>query len=391
MLNELKKQFLEVFGGTDEGLRVFSSPGRVNLIGEHTDYNGGYVFPAALTMATTIIARPRTDSIVRMKATDLDGVVEGDLNTIDKYKDLKWGNYQFGIFDELKKAGYNICGADMLFHDTTPHGGGLSSSAAIEVSAAIAMASLGGAKDIDNIEMAKISQAAEHNYIGVNCGIMDQFASAMGKANHVIFLDCKTLDYQLVPMNLGGCKLVISNTNKKRSLADSKYNERRAECEAGLEMLKAALPDKNCLGEISMEEYEANNHLITDETVNNRVRHVISEDDRVLRSVEVLKQGDLNAFGKLMNASHESLRDLYEVSCTELDTLVESAQKLDCVLGSRMTGAGFGGCTVSLVKEDGVDEFIEKVGAEYLEKVGYAASFYISEIGDGGREIVNPF
>ena len=391
MLNELKKQFLEVFGGTDEGLRVFSSPGRVNLIGEHTDYNGGYVFPAALTMATTIIARPRTDSIICMKATDLDGVVEGDLNTIDKYKDLKWGNYQFGIFDELKKAGYNICGADMLFHDTTPHGGGLSSSAAIEVSAAIAMASLGGAKDIDNIEMAKISQAAEHNYIGVNCGIMDQFASAMGKANHVIFLDCKTLDYQLVPMNLGGCKLVISNTNKKRSLADSKYNERRAECEAGLEMLKAALPDKNCLGEISMEEYEANKHLITDETVNNRVRHVISEDDRVLRSVEVLKQGDLNAFGKLMNASHESLRDLYEVSCTELDTLVESAQKLDCVLGSRMTGAGFGGCTVSLVKEDGVDEFIEKVGAEYLEKVGYAASFYISEIGDGGREIVNPF
>lgn len=391
MLNELKKQFLEVFGGTDEGLRVFSSPGRVNLIGEHTDYNGGYVFPAALTMATTIIARPRTDSIVRMKATDLDGVVEGDLNTIDKYKDLKWGNYQFGIFDELKKAGYNICGADMLFHDTTPHGGGLSSSAAIEVSAAIAMASLGGAKDIDNIEMAKISQAAEHNYIGVNCGIMDQFASAMGKANHVIFLDCKTLDYQLVPMNLGGCKLVISNTNKKRSLADSKYNERRAECEAGFEMLKAALPDKNCLGEISMEEYEANKHLITDETVNNRVRHVISEDDRVLRSVEVLKQGNLSAFGKLMNASHESLRDLYEVSCTELDTLVESAQKLDYVLGSRMTGAGFGGCTVSLVKEDGVDEFIEKVGAEYLEKVGYAASFYISEIGDGGREIVNPF
>lgn len=391
MLNELKKQFLEVFGGTDEGLRVFSSPGRVNLIGEHTDYNGGYVFPAALTMATTIIARPRTDSIIRMKATDLDGVVEGDLNTIDKYKDLKWGNYQFGIFDELKKAGYNICGADMLFHDTTPHGGGLSSSAAIEVSAAIAMASLGGAKDIDNIEMAKISQAAEHNYIGVNCGIMDQFASAMGKANHVIFLDCKTLDYQLVPMNLGGCKLVISNTNKKRSLADSKYNERRAECEAGLEMLKAALPDKNCLGEISMQEYEESKHLITDETVNNRVRHVISEDDRVLRSVEVLKQGDLSAFGKLMNASHESLRDLYEVSCTELDTLVESAQKLDCVLGSRMTGAGFGGCTVSLVKEDGVDEFIEKVGAEYLEKVGYAASFYISEIGDGGREIVNPF
>ena len=391
MLNELKKQFLEVFGGSDEGIRVFSSPGRVNLIGEHTDYNGGYVFTAALTMATTIIARPRTDSIVRMKATDLDGVVEGDLNTIDKYKDLKWGNYQFGIFDELRKAGYNICGADMLFHDTTPHGGGLSSSAAIEVSAAIAMASLGGAENIDNIEMAKISQTAEHNYIGVNCGIMDQFASAMGKANHVIFLNCKNLEYSLVPMKLDGYKLVISNTNKKRSLADSKYNERRSECEAGLEILKTAMPDKTCLGDISIEEYEANKHLIKDEIINNRVCHVISEDDRVLKSVDVLEKGDLKAFGKLMIASHESLRDLYEVSCDELDTLVDSALKLDCVLGSRMTGAGFGGCTVSLVKEDGVDEFIEKVGAEYLEKVGYAASFYITEIGDGGREIKNPF
>ena len=391
MLNELKKQFLEVFGGSDEGIRVFSSPGRVNLIGEHTDYNGGYVFPAALTMATTIIARPRTDSIVRMKATDLDGVVEGDLNTIDKYKDLKWGNYQFGIFDELRKAGYNICGADMLFHDTTPHGGGLSSSAAIEVSAAIAMASLGGAENIDNIEMAKISQTAEHNYIGVNCGIMDQFASAMGKANHVIFLNCKNLEYSLVPMKLDGYKLVISNTNKKRSLADSKYNERRSECEAGLEILKTAMPDKTCLGDISIEEYEANKHLIKDEIINNRVCHVISEDDRVLKSVDVLEKGDLKAFGNLMIASHESLRDLYEVSCDELDTLVDSALKLDCVLGSRMTGAGFGGCTVSLVKEDGVDEFIEKVGAEYLEKVGYAASFYITEIGDGGREIKNPF
>lgn len=391
MLNELKKQFLEVFGGSDEGIRVFSSPGRVNLIGEHTDYNGGYVFPAALTMATTIIARPRTDSIVRMKATDLDGVVEGDLNTIDKYKDLKWGNYQFGIFDELRKAGYNICGADMLFYDTTPHGGGLSSSAAIEVSAAIAMASLGGAENIDNIEMAKISQTAEHNYIGVNCGIMDQFASAMGKANHVIFLNCKNLEYSLVPMKLDGYKLVISNTNKKRSLADSKYNERRSECEAGLEILKTAMPDKTCLGDISIEEYEANKHLIKDEIINNRVCHVISEDDRVLKSVDVLEKGDLKAFGKLMIASHESLRDLYEVSCDELDTLVDSALKLDCVLGSRMTGAGFGGCTVSLVKEDGVDEFIEKVGAEYLEKVGYAASFYITEIGDGGREIKNPF
>jgi len=388
MINQLKKQFLETFGGADEGIRVFSSPGRVNLIGEHTDYNGGYVFPAALTMATTIIARPRTDSLVRMAATDLEGIVEGDLNTIDKYKDLKWGNYQFGIFDELRKSGYNICGADMLFHDTTPHGGGLSSSAAIEVSAAIAMASLGGAKNIDNIELAKISQLAEHNYIGVNCGIMDQFASAMGKKNHLIFLNCKTLDYKLVPIKLDGYKLVISNTNKKRSLAASKYNERRSQCEAGLEILKEAMPQKECLGDISPQELENSKHLIEDPIVLNRVTHVIEEDDRVLKSIDALNSGNLIEFGKLMTASHISLRDLYEVSCPELDTLVDSALKTEGVLGSRMTGAGFGGCTVSLVKEDCVDTFIEKVGADYLEKIGYAASFYVSEIGDGGREII---
>ncbi|MGN1093131.1 MAG: galactokinase, partial [Monoglobaceae bacterium] len=378
-----------LFGGSDEGIRVFSSPGRVNLIGEHTDYNGGYVFPAALTMATTIIARPRQDSIVRMAATDLDGIVEGNLDTIENYKNLSWGNYQFGVFDELRKAGYNIFGADMLYHDTTPHGGGLSSSAAIEISAAIAMAALGGATDIDNIEMAKISQLAEHNYIGVNCGIMDQFASAMGKKNHLIFLDCKTLDYQLVPIQLDGYKLVISNTNKKRSLAASKYNERRSECEKGLEILKSAMPEKTCLGEITADEFEQHKALITDEIILNRVTHVISEDDRVLKAIDALKNGNLVEFGQLMNASHVSLRDLYEVSCEELDTLVDSALSVDGVLGSRMTGAGFGGCTVSLVKDESVDTFIEKVGKEYLDKIGYAASFYITEIGDGGREILD--
>ncbi len=388
MIAELKKQFIEIFGGDEKDLRVFSSPGRVNLIGEHTDYNGGYVFPAALTMATTIIARKRDDSIIRMAATDLDDVVEGDLNTIDKYKDLWWGNYQFGVFDELRKAGYNITGADMLYHDTTPHGGGLSSSAAIEVASAIAMANLGGASDIDNIEMALLSQKAEHNYIGVNCGIMDQFASAMGKKNHVIFLDCKSLDYKLVPIKLDGYKLVISNTNKKRSLAASKYNERRSECEKGLELLNTVLKDKTCLGDISGDELESAKSAIDDEIILNRVSHVIAEDDRVLKAIDVLGKGDLIEFGKLMTASHVSLRDLYEVSCEELDTLVESALSIDGVLGSRMTGAGFGGCTVSLVREDAVDEFIEKVGKTYLDKIGYEASFYITEIGDGGREIL---
>ena len=385
--SELKQEFIKVFGGNEDDIRLFASPGRVNLIGEHTDYSGGFVFPAALTFCTTVAARVRDDNKIRMKATDLPEIVEGTTDTLENFKDLKWGNYQFGVFTELKKAGYNIVGADMLFHDTTPHGAGLSSSAAIEVSSAIAMAALGGAKDIDSIEMAKLSQLAEHNYVGVKCGIMDQFASAMGKKNHAIFLDCKTLDYQLVPINIDGYKLVLSNTNKKHSLGASKYNERRHECEAGFEILKKELPSATCLGDITPEEYYRVKDAIKDETVERRVRHVVEEDARVKKSIEVLTAGDLVTFGKLMTASHESLRDLYEVSCDELDILAAEALKVDGVLGSRMTGAGFGGCTVSLVKDDAVDTFIDRLGKIYLDKVGYEASFYITEIGDGGREL----
>ncbi len=386
-IQELKKQFIETFGGSEDGLRVFASPGRVNLIGEHTDYNGGYVFPAALTFCTTVIARKREDGVIRIKATDLPDMVEGSLDTLDNFRDLKWGNYQFGVFVELEKAGYTITGADMLFHDTTPHGAGLSSSAAIEVSSAIAMASLGGATNIDSIEMAKLSQKAEHNYVGVKCGIMDQFASAMGKKNHAIFLDCKTLDYQLVPIELDGYKLVLSNTNKKHSLGASKYNERRGECEAGYEILKKHLPEITCLGDVTPEMYEPLAQYITDEVVERRVRHVIEEDDRVKKSIEVLTAGDLKSFGELMTASHNSLRDLYEVTCPELDLLAAEALKIDGVLGSRMTGAGFGGCTVTLIKSEMVDTFIETIGKKYLDTIGYEASFYITEIGDGGREL----
>lgn len=385
--SELKQEFIKVFGGNEDDIRLFASPGRVNLIGEHTDYSGGFVFPAALTFCTTVAARVRDDNKIRMKATDLPEIVEGTTDTLENFKDLKWGNYQFGVFTELKKAGYNIVGADMLFHDTTPHGAGLSSSAAIEVSSAIAMAALGGATDIDSIEMAKLSQLAEHNYVGVKCGIMDQFASAMGKKNHAIFLDCKTLDYQLVPINIDGYKLVLSNTNKKHSLGASKYNERRHECEAGFEILKKELPSATCLGDITPEEYYRVKDAIKDETVERRVRHVVEEDARVKKSIEVLTAGDLVTFGNLMTASHESLRDLYEVSCDELDILAAEALKVDGVLGSRMTGAGFGGCTVSLVKDDAVDTFIDRLGKVYLDKVGYEASFYITEIGDGGREL----
>ncbi len=386
------KEFISIYGGTEEGIRVFASPGRVNMIGEHTDYSGGYVFPAALKMKTTIVMRKRDDNLIRLKATDLDGIVEADINKLDSYKGIPWGDYQIGVAYVLQQAGYDICGADMLYDDTVPHGGGLSSSAAIEVSTALCFATLSNEKNgittpIDMIQMAKYGQKAEHEYAGVNCGIMDQFASAMGKENHAIFLNCRDLSYELVPLDLKGMKIVISNTNKKHALGASKYNERRSECEAGFEILKGAMPEKTCLGEITAQEFEQYKNLITDEVVLRRVTHVIGENDRVLRAVDALKAGDVKLFGDLMNQSHNSLRDDYEVTCFELDTMVDEARKIDGVLGSRMTGAGFGGCTVSIVKEDSVDEFIEKVGAEYEAKTGIKPSFYVTEPGDGGKEI----
>ena len=391
-LNAIIDKFIEIYGGDKSDLRVFASPGRVNLIGEHTDYNGGFVFPAALTMKTTIVARKRNDNKLVLRATDLPDVVEADINNLDNYRDLKWGNYQVGIAYEMQNRGFDIVGCDLLYDDTVPHGGGLSSSAAIEVSTAVMFKTFADEKngktpEVDMIEMAKISQMAEHNYVGVKCGIMDQFASAMGKKDHAIFLDCKTLNYEYAPLAFEGKKLILTNTNKKHSLGASKYNERRSECEKGLEMLKKGLPDKNFLGEISIEEFEANKHLITDEIVLKRVTHVIYECDRVLKSVKALKDGDMVAFGKYMNQSHDSLKDLYEVTGNELDTLAYEARKIDGVLGSRMTGAGFGGCTVSIVDENAVDTFIAEVGKNYTEKTGIVPSFYVTEIGDGGREV----
>ena len=388
---ELKKEFEKRFGEGGK-LRVFASPGRVNMIGEHTDYNGGYVFPAALTMKTTIIYRERNDGIIRMMATDLPDVVEADINNLDNYRDLKWGNYQVGVAYVMQKAGFAIKGCDMLYDDTTPHGSGLSSSAAIEVATALAFATAsneekGITEPVDMIEMAKLSQQAEHEYVGVKCGIMDQFASAMGKKDHAIFLNCKTLEYKLVPLDIKGCKIVISNTNKKHSLGASKYNERLGECGAAVEALKKSLPGIACLADVSPADFEKYADTIEDKTVRNRAQHVVYEIDRTLKSIEALEKSDIALFGQLMNGSHDSLRDLYEVSCVELDTLVDEARKIEGTLGSRMTGAGFGGSTVSIVKEEYVDEFIEKVGKVYEEKIGYAASFYVSEIGDGGREL----
>lgn len=392
-VNEIKKLFIETFGGSDKNLRVFASPGRVNLIGEHVDYCGGPVFPAALTMKTTIVARKRDDDIIRLKATDLDIVVEAKIDELEKFKgQLKWGDYQLGVALELKNAGYKIVGCDLLYDDTTPHGGGLSSSAAIEISTALLFATFsneenGITKPVDMIEMAKLGQAAEHSYIGVKCGIMDQFASAMGKKDHAIYLNCATLDYEHVPLNLGDCCLVLSNTNKKHSLGASKYNERRMECEAGLNALKTVMPEIKQLADISVEEFEANKAVLTDPVVQKRIKHVVYECDRVKKSVDALKKGDLTTFGQLMNASHDSLQYDYEVSCDELDLLAQEARKLPFVIGSRMTGAGFGGCTVSVVKKENAQDFINTLAPLYEEKVGYPASFYITEIGDGGMEL----
>ncbi len=391
--NMLTSKFMGYFGGTGEGIRFFTSPGRVNLIGEHTDYNGGFVFPAALTLATTVVARPRVDRKINLIATDLEKMVEADLDHLSAYKGLPWGSYQLGVADELQKAGYVLKGCDLMFEDKVPLGSGLSSSAAIEVATAIALVSLGDDgygrdKTVDKVQMALISQKAEHNFIGVKCGIMDQFASAMGKKDHAIFLDCRDLSFEWVPLKLSGYSLVIGNTNKKRSLGEGKYNERRAECEAGLEILQKALPEATCLRDVTSADFGRHQGLIEDETIKKRVKHVVYEDQRVLDSVKALKEGNLDLFGKLMNQSHDSLRDLYEVTGKELDTMVDEARKAEGVLGSRMTGAGFGGCTVSLVKNEKVDDFISRVNRAYEEEIGYAASFYVSDIGEGGREIL---
>lgn len=387
----LVKEFLEYFQGDEQGLRIFTSPGRVNLIGEHTDYNGGFVFPAALTLSTTVLARPRTDRKLRLVATDLKRVVEADLDNLEAGRGLPWGSYQLGVAAELQKEGFNLVGCDLLYDDKVPLGSGLSSSAAIEVATAFALVSLAQGEnkaEPDPILMAKICQMAEHNFVGVKCGIMDQFASAMGKKDHAIFLDCQSLDYEWVPLKMEGVSIVIANTNKKRSLGEGKYNERRAECEEGLHILQSALPGAACLRDISAKEFKEYSHLIKNTVVKNRVAHVVYENDRVLRSVKALKEGDLLLFGKLMDESHNSLRDLYEVTGTELDELVSAFRSADGVIGSRMTGAGFGGCAVALVKTENVEACKEKVGMLYKSAVGYETTFYISDAGDGAREVI---
>ena len=393
IISEMKKMFLETFGGEDSGLRVFEAPGRVNLIGEHIDYCGGCVMPAALTMKTTIIARKRNDDVIRMKATDLDLLIETTITEMAELKGkIKWGDYQIGVALELINAGYDICGCDLLYDDTVPHGGGLSSSAAIEVSTALMFATFakeqaGKTNEIDMIEMALLSQKAEHNFIDVKCGIMDQFASAMGKTDHAIYLNCATLEYEHIPLKLDGYKIVLTNTNVKHSLGSSKYNERRKECEEGLSILKGSMPEITQLTDVTPEDFELHKELISNLTIQKRIRHIVYECDRVKKSAEALKNNEIDKFGEFMKMSHDSLQYNYEVTCPELDFVVSVGKKIEGVLGIRMTGAGFGGCTVAIIKEDVIDNYIETVGTAFKNEFGHDASFFVTEIGDGGREI----
>lgn len=386
MKDQLVKVFKEKFGSEGD-IRSYFAPGRVNLIGEHTDYNGGHVFPCALTIGTYAIVRKREDRNFRFYSTNFEslGVIEASLDNLKYDKALDWTNYPLGVVWAFIEKGYPVdCGFDMLLFGNIPNGSGLSSSASVEVVTGVALRDLFGYDDISIIDIALFGQYSENNFNGVNCGIMDQFAIAMGKKDQAIFLDTSDLSYTYAPIKLADEKIVIACSNKKRGLGDSKYNERRAECEEALAELQTKL-DIKALGELSEEEFEANKDLIKSEVRQRRAKHAVYENQRTLKAVDALKAGNLEEFGKLMNASHVSLRDDYEVTGIELDTLVENAWEQEGVIGSRMTGAGFGGCTVSIVKTDCVDKFIENVGKAYLEKIGYAADFYVVEIGDGGR------
>ncbi len=385
--------FTEVFGPGAAPV-VVRAPGRVNLIGEHTDYNEGFVLPVAVDFSLFLAARRRKDRQVKAYAVDRQELVSFSLEDSFSYDhDHRWSNYLQGVLRVLQHAcaraesGEELPGIEVAFTGKIPPGAGLASSAALEVATALAVQELNGLS-FDRPALARICQQAENEFAGVNCGIMDQFSSALGKKDNAIFLDCKDLSYSYVPLRLKDKKIIIANTNKKRSLQTSKYNERKAECDAALGQFKMVLPEKEFLGTVTVEEYlQYKKLLIIDETIRKRAKHVIFECDRVLKSVNALEKGDINTFGELMIQSHYSLRELYEVTGVELDTLVEEALKIKGVIGSRMTGAGFGGCTVSIVEDGAVDRFINTVGKAYANKIGYDATFYISDIGDGVREI----
>ena len=389
MKQKLFDKFAELFGNSD-GVNFYFSPGRVNLIGEHTDYNGGHVFPCALTLGTYGAARKREDRKIHFYSMNLDsfGVVEASLDDLTNKKEYNWANYPLGVVWAFAEKGHPISsGFDMVIWGNIPNGSGLSSSASLEVLTGVILSDLFDIKDLSMTDLALIGQYSENNFNGCNCGIMDQFAVAMGKKDHAIFLDTATLDYEYAPCVLDGAKIVITNSKVKHSLVDGQYNKRREECAEALAQLQTVV-DIQSLGELDNEGFEKYKEVITDEECKKRARHAVAENQRTIEAVAALKDNDVEKFGKLMNASHVSLRDDYKVSCEEIDILVDLAWSIDGVVGSRITGGGFGGCTVSIVKNDAVDAFMEKVGAGYKEKTGIDAEFYVVDIGDGARRTV---
>ncbi|WP_221893427.1 galactokinase [Cetobacterium sp. 2A] len=387
-LNMLIKEFKKEFGEKGR-LETFFSPGRVNLIGEHIDYNGGKVFPCALDFGTYAVVRKREDNIFRMYSVNFEnlGIIQFNLNSLVLDSNDDWANYPKGVIKTFIEEGYNIdSGFDIAFYGNIPNGAGLSSSASIEVLTSVILKDI-FKLNIDMVDMVKLSQKAENKFIGVNCGIMDQFAVGMGKKNNAILLDCNSLAYTYAPFVLENISIVIANTNKRRGLGESKYNERRASCESALKDLQESEIKITTLCDLDFESFEnVKKNIKTNESLI-RARHAITENERVLEAMEKLNSGDILSFGKLMNQSHISLRDDYEVTGLELDALVEAAWEEEGTIGSRMTGAGFGGCTVSLVENNHIEKFIKNVGKKYKERTGLEASFYIANPGEGARKL----
>ena len=386
ILDEMQEVFREKFAAAKT--HAYFSPGRVNLIGEHTDYNGGHVFPCAISLGTYALVAPRTDGISRLYSMNLpeQGVVQFPMHGAVKSDAYGWANYPIGVVRVMEDAGHRAAhGFDIVLYGTLPNGAGLSSSASIEVLMAVILndeLNLG----IDMVELVKFSQKAENEFVGMNCGIMDQFAVGMGKKDCAILLDCNTLSYRYSKLALDGCSIVITNTNKTHSLVTSAYNERRAQCESALKALQKVKPIK-ALGELTNAEFDAIASAIPDPVERRRARHAVYENNRTLEAVKALEANDVKRFGELMNASHVSLRDDYEVTGPELDTLAELAWQQDGVLGSRMTGGGFAGCTVSIVRDAAIPAFEKNVGDAYTAKIGYAPSFYVANIADGARRL----
>lgn len=386
-MNILIEKFNDIYESSTEPIRVFFAPGRVNLIGEHIDYNGGNVLPCALEIGTYLLARKRTDQKIRHFSDNFKekGIIEVDLNHLDYNESDSWANYPKGVFSEIKKLYPIEEGFDLLYYGNIPNGAGLSSSASIELSTAVMI------RDTFNLDLSQqqlviLSQKVENQYIGVNCGIMDQFSIGFGKNNHAILLNCESLQFRYLPLNLEGYRIVISNTNKKRTLAGSAYNERRATCEKALSKIQSKIDVPN-LASLTPDQFHEVKDLL-DPIEEKRVRHVVMENARTNEAATILQNNDLIKFGELIRESHVSLRDDYEVSCLELDTLVEAAWKHKGTIGARMTGAGFGGCTVNIVESSQTESFIEEVGKEYVNKVGFEADFYIVKVGGGARELV---